>query len=171
VPLERQTINPVAGFATDNNGTIIRLPALPPDGQASVTGELIFGIGTRPNNALPANATILAVTEQGTLTTLYANRSVPSIVDSGTNGMLFRDTSIPTGVNNWYAPQNTLSLNATMMSAIGLQASVPFSIANANRLLQTDYAAHDNLGALSPGPRRRITAPVNPLRSTPRQPS
>ncbi|CAB3755283.1 DUF3443 domain-containing protein [Paraburkholderia solisilvae] len=149
VPLDRQTINPVAGFATDNNGTIIRLPALPPDGQASATGELIFGIGTRANNALPANAKILAVSEQGTLTTLYANRSVPGIVDSGTNGLLFRDTSIPTGVNDWYAPQNTMNLSATMMSTIGLQASVPFSIANAEHLFEAGYAAHDNLGALS----------------------
>ncbi|MFC0695830.1 DUF3443 family protein [Paraburkholderia humisilvae] len=149
VPLERQTINPVAGFATDNNGTIIRLPALPADGQASVTGELIFGVGTRSNNALTANAKILAVTDQGTLTTLYANRSVTGIVDSGTNGLLFRDTSIPTGVNDWYAPQNTLSLAATMMSTIGLQAAVPFSIANADRLFTIGYAAHDNLGALS----------------------
>jgi hypothetical protein len=149
VPLERQAMNPVAGFATDNNGTIIRLPALPSAGQASATGELIFGVGTRSNNALPANATILAVSAQGTLTTLYANRSVPAIVDSGTNGLMFRDTTIPTGVNNWFSPQTTLSLTATMMSTIGLQASVPFSIADAERLFESNYAAYDNLGALS----------------------
>ncbi|WP_246641494.1 DUF3443 family protein [Paraburkholderia edwinii] len=149
VPLERQAMNPVAGFATDNNGTLIRLPALPPAGQASATGELIFGVGTRSNNALPANATILAVSAQGTLTTLYANRSVPAIVDSGTNGLMFRDTTIPTGVNNWFSPQTTLSLSATMMSTIGLQATVPFSIADAERLFESNYAAYDNLGALS----------------------
>ncbi|TDY44449.1 uncharacterized protein DUF3443 [Paraburkholderia rhizosphaerae] len=149
VPLERQATNPVAGFATDNNGTLIRLPALPPNGQRSVTGELVFGVGTRSNNALPATAKILAVTGQGTLTTLYGNRSVPGIVDTGTNGFVFRDTSIAVGVNDWYAPQNTLSLAATLMSTTGLQAAVPFSIANAERLLEMDYAAHDNLGALS----------------------
>jgi len=149
VPLEQQTMNPVAAFATDNNGTIIRLPALPPDGQASAAGELIFGVGTRSNNALPANPTILAVSDQGTLTTMYASRSVPAIVDSGTNGLMFRDTSIPTGVNNWFAPQNTLSLSATMMSTVGLQATVPFSIADAERLFESHYAAYDSLGALS----------------------
>jgi len=149
VPLDRQTANPVTAFATDNNGTIIRLPALPPDGQASAAGELIFGVGTRSNNALPANPTILAVSDQGTLTTMYASRSVPAIVDSGTNGLMFRDTSIPTGVNNWFAPQNTLSLSATMMSTVGLQATVPFSIADAERLFESHYAAYDSLGALS----------------------
>jgi hypothetical protein len=54
VPLDKQTANPVPAFATDNNGTIIRLPAQPPMGQPSVTGQLVFGIGTRENNALPA---------------------------------------------------------------------------------------------------------------------
>jgi hypothetical protein len=149
VPLDRQTANPVTAFATDNNGTIIRLPALPPGGQASATGELIFGVSTRSNNAMPANAKVLAVSDQGTLTTLYANRSMPAIVDSGTNGLMFRDTSIPTGINNWFSPQNTLSLAATMTSTVGLQAAVPFSIADAERLFESNYAAYDNLGALS----------------------
>ncbi len=142
-------MNPVAGFASDNNGTIIRLPAIAPQGQASVTGELIFGVGTRQNNALPGGAKILSVTEQGTFTTMYGNRSLLGLVDSGTNGLAFRDVSIPTGSDAWYTPQNTLNLNATMMSTTGLQAVVPFSIANADQLFAMDYAAYGNLGASS----------------------
>jgi hypothetical protein len=142
-------MNPVAGFATDNNGTIIRLPALPPEGQASVTGELVFGVGTRANNALPAGAKIVSVTDQGTFTTLYGNRSLLGIVDSGTNGLAFRDASIPTSPTSWYTPQSTLSLSATMMSITGLQTAVPFSIANADKLFEMRYAAHENLGASS----------------------
>ncbi|HEY4349890.1 MAG TPA: DUF3443 family protein [Paraburkholderia sp.] len=83
------------------------------------------------------------------MTTLYAQRSVPAIVDSGTNGLMFRDTTIPTGVNNWAAPQSTLSLTSTMMSTVGLQATVLFSIADAEWLFESNYAAYVSLGALS----------------------
>jgi len=43
--------NPVTLFATDNNGVIIELPAVS-GVETSVTGSLIFGIGTQSNNAL-----------------------------------------------------------------------------------------------------------------------
>ncbi len=35
IPLDTQFMNPVANFTSDNNGTIIRLPALPAGGQTS----------------------------------------------------------------------------------------------------------------------------------------
>ena len=54
VPLDTQVMNPVANFTSDNNGTIISLPALPSGGQATATGELVFGVGTQQNNALPS---------------------------------------------------------------------------------------------------------------------
>jgi hypothetical protein len=61
--------NPVAAFATYNNGTVMRLPALAAGGQPSVTGRLVFGVGTQQNNALPANPIVLAVDKYGTFTT------------------------------------------------------------------------------------------------------
>lgn len=52
VPLVSQVQNPVALFPTDNNGVVIQLPAVPAGGAVSVTGSLIYGIGTQSNNAL-----------------------------------------------------------------------------------------------------------------------
>jgi hypothetical protein len=49
-PLASQVVNPVAAFAEDNNGVAIVLPDVPPGGAASLTGSLIFGIGTKANN-------------------------------------------------------------------------------------------------------------------------
>ncbi|WP_313064800.1 DUF3443 domain-containing protein [Paraburkholderia sp. LEh10] len=152
VPLNKQTANPVAAFATDNNGTIIRLPAVPPTGLASVTGELVFGIGTRENNALPATPTLVVVTDdRGGFTTNYRGRTVSSFVDSGSNGLFFQDSTLPlmTG-NTWFAPATTQSLSAIMISKTGnAQSSVPFSIADASSLFALGYAAYGNLGGAS----------------------
>lgn len=67
----KEVANPVAAFATDNNGTIIRLPAVPATGQANVTGQLVFGVGTQSNNALPTTATVVAMDQHGMFTTQY----------------------------------------------------------------------------------------------------
>lgn len=147
VPLDKQTAHPVPAFATDNNGTIIRLPALPPMGQASVSGELVFGIGTRANNALPDKPTMLNVSDRGIFTTFYKQRWISSVIDSGSNGLFFADSSIPVSLG-WFAPALTQNLSAVMMSNTGdVQLNVPFSIANAANLFAIGYAAHDNLGA------------------------
>lgn len=54
VALAAQVTNPVALFASDNNGVIVNLPNLvDANGDASVQGELIFGIATQSDNALP----------------------------------------------------------------------------------------------------------------------
>ena len=52
---------PVVGFTSsgDDNGVIVELPTVPdPDGAASSSGYLVFGIGTQSNNCL-GSATVL----------------------------------------------------------------------------------------------------------------
>ena len=150
VPLASQTANPVSAFATDNNGTIIRLPALPATGRATVTGELLFGIGTRDNNALPANATRLNVSDRGLFNTTYGGSTMSSVVDSGSNGLFFQDSTLPVSApsNGWYIPATTQNLSASMISKTGdVRSTVPFAIANSSNLFALGYAAHDNLGA------------------------
>src|SRR4029077_10405500 len=44
--------NPGSRFAIDHNGVIVELPQLSPLGAASLSGSLVFGIGTQANNAL-----------------------------------------------------------------------------------------------------------------------
>ncbi|MEX3972002.1 DUF3443 family protein [Paraburkholderia caribensis] len=152
VPLDRQTANPVTAFATDNNGTIIRLPALPSMGQLSVTGELVFGIGTRDNNALPAKATFLAVTDRGMFSTSYKGRTMPSYLDSGSNALFLPDGTIPVTPDDthWFAPSTTQSMSATLLSNTGnANSTIAFSIANSLNLFALGYAAHDNLGGYS----------------------
>ncbi|KAH0419165.1 hypothetical protein KCU90_g10840, partial [Aureobasidium melanogenum] len=153
VPLDTQVMNPVANFTSDNNGTIVRLPALPAGGQATATGELIFGIGTRQNNALPPTANVLKVDNSGAFTTVYQGRTLTSYVDSGTPILWFPDTTTPLRWDDFYVPPTTLDLSATWYSVdysatrkTGTVLTVPFSIANSSNLLASQYAAYGNLG-------------------------
>ena len=54
VTLAQQVSNPVIFFASDNNGVLVQLPAVPNGGSPGVNGSLIFGIGTQSNNAWAA---------------------------------------------------------------------------------------------------------------------
>jgi Protein of unknown function (DUF3443) len=160
VTLAQQVPNQVTGFSYDNNGVMIVLPSVPSGGLATVSGSLIFGIGTQTNNALQ-NATVYTVPDTGpnagNITTIFNGVSYPSSsIDSGAGGILFLDsatTGIPTcaGENSlWYCPTSSPDrLSATNQGTNGSQGVVNFSIENADLLLNTSNAAFSTLG----GPR------------------
>jgi hypothetical protein len=154
MPANKQVANPVAAFATDNNGTVIRLPALSAGGEASVTGQLVFGVNTQQNNAMPARPTVLAVDKHGTFTTQYQGTAFNrSAIDSGTNTYSFADDAISRDPGGRYLPASTLQLSATMEPTDGSSAPVqmPFSIGNAISLMATGNAALDNIGSYFAG--------------------
>jgi hypothetical protein len=144
LPLARQVHNPAALFATDNNGVILQLPAIPAAGASTVAGALVFGIGTRANNAL-GSATVFAVSpDSGTFTTVYQGRVLNrSFVDSGSNGYFFPDSAIPRCPTNasFYCPAATLNLSATIQGTNGAVTTIDFAVANTNALLQDNPAA------------------------------
>ncbi len=113
---------PVNGVS-DNNGVLLQLPSLPASGMATATGSLIFGIGTRSNNAL-GSAVVFAVGPttgfiQTTTTFAGGDTSEPaSYIDSGSNGFFFNDSNITqcTGTSaGFFCPSSTMSLSATML--------------------------------------------------------
>lgn len=146
----RQVQNPVARFATHNNGIVLQLPPVPAAGAVSVSGSLVFGIGTQANNAL-GSATVLGVdAATGTFTTVYQGRVLNrSFVDSGSNGYFFNDPAIPRCASNpsFYCPPSTLALTATMQGTNGTMRAMSFSVANTDALLQNNpsASAFDNL--------------------------
>jgi Protein of unknown function (DUF3443) len=148
VPLDTQVMNPVADFTSDNNGTIIRLPALPAGGQASVTGELVFGVGTQSNNALPASPSILPLDNNSGFVANYNGRSLSSWLDSGTNVYYFLDSSIPYS-GSLYTPASTLSLSAQLQASSGAGApvTIPFQVGNGLSMQSNGYAAYDSIGS------------------------
>ena len=165
VTLAQQVANPVAMFATDNNGVLVQLPSVPNGGSATASGFLIFGIGTQSNNAL-GNATVYPVPDTGSnagnITTIFNGTSYPgSFIDSGSNGLFFLDsktTNIPTcsGAPSWYCPSTSPdNLSAVNQGSNGQSGpTTPFSIENALTLFNNNggnNTAFSTLGGPNPG--------------------
>ena len=134
---QNQVPNPVTLFASDNNGTLIQLPAVTGN-EASLSGSLIFGIGTQSNNAL-GSATVYAMNPStGNFSTTYKGVSYQgeAFLDSGSNGIYFLDsttTGIPAcaSLTFWYCPSSTESLTATNQGTNGATGTVNFVVNNA----------------------------------------
>ncbi len=175
LPANQQLTNPVTMFAQDSNGLIIELPAIALTGGAdlgapTVTGQIVFGVGTESNNAItsltPAPTVIPADATLGTVVTTYPsqapNQTLPSsFLDTGANAYLFgnsSETSIAQctgGDAGYYCPGSPLSSTATITAATSTgssaSSSVNFGITSADTLNSSSNSAFDNLGGLLPG--------------------
>ncbi len=166
VTLAQQVANPVAMFATDNNGLLVQLPSVPNGGSTSASGFLIFGIGTQSNNGL-GNATVYPVPDTGSsagdFTTIFNGTSYPgSFIDSGSNGLFFLDTKT-TGIatcakpsDSWYCPSSSPdNLSAVNQGSNGQSGpTTPFTIENALTLFNNNggnNTAFSTLGGPNPG--------------------
>jgi hypothetical protein len=172
VPLNEQVRNPVSLFATDNNGVIFELPAVPIGGQTGIAagqGSMVFGIGTQSNNGL-GSAVVLTLDSNPNdpawsgFTTVYNGVSYPnaaenttllangsytfgSFLDSGSNGFFFLDqpqSGIP-NCGDWYCPSAAETLTAVNEATGGNSHGVQFSISNANTLFNTNFTAFSDL--------------------------
>ncbi|HTA23405.1 MAG TPA: DUF3443 family protein [Terriglobales bacterium] len=160
VTVAQQVVNPVALFATDNNGVILQLPALS-GAAATESGSLIFGIGTQTNNQV-GSATIFTLDSEDTFSVTYkgvtynSSNNTPSFIDSGSNGFFFPDTTIPvcTDVTSFYCPSSLLSESAVNLGTNSATNTVNFSIDNADNLFAEGGgadAAYSTLGGPNTG--------------------
>jgi hypothetical protein len=153
VPESEQVTDPAVDFATDNNGVIIELPPLGLTGTAStVSGSLVFGIGTEGNNGMSAQ-TVLTANNYGYISTTYNGQALPySFFDTGSNAFYFNDSAIPhscVSQGSWFCPTSTLNLTASNLGQNGVQSTVAFSIANAGTVFNQypTNTAFDDIGA------------------------
>jgi hypothetical protein len=152
--LAQQVQNPVALFAKDNNGVILELPAL--NGSApSLSGSMVFGIGTQSNNGL-GGAQIFPINGNGEFTTTFNGKSYPAFIDSGSNALFFLNNTI-TGLtvcsdnSGFYCPAVSTNLSATMSAGSPTQ-TIKFSVANADSLFSAGANfAFENLAGPNPG--------------------
>ncbi|MGB7437681.1 MAG: DUF3443 domain-containing protein [Candidatus Acidiferrum sp.] len=148
--VSNQVQNPVTLFSTDNNGVIIELPSVS-GAEASVSGSLIFGIGTQSNNGL-GSATVYTIDPStGNFTTVFNGTTYndQSFIDSGSNALYFSNPSavgIPACSDNsgWYCPSSTLNLSATNQGTNGSTGTVNFTVGNADVLFANANAAAIN---------------------------
>lgn len=154
----QQVQNPVARFAHDNNGLLVQLPAASASAP-TLSGSLIFGIGTQSNNAL-GSAQIFAPDSNGNLKTVFKGTTYEGFLDSGSNAYFFLSSSVvgmpdcPSPESGFYCPSSPVSLTATNKpGAAGSAASstVNFTIANADQLFaNSSDAVFPTLGGSNP---------------------
>jgi hypothetical protein len=158
VPLTQQVANPVPNFPVNNNGVILTLPAVSPDGAESMSGTLVFGIGTQANNTL--NAPNKVVTDRfGNVRGTLNGAVIPTaFFDSGSNAYFFPTTASPAlnecmgFASGFYCPPTTLTIPATVQSYGGGNViPISMNIANASMLFLTRRFAFNNLGGPLPG--------------------
>jgi hypothetical protein len=158
-----QATNPIAMFSSaDNSGVVVTLPSILATGAAdgTVTGSLIFGIGTQSDNALSSSATVYALDQYGNIPSFtyndfsYSSPTNYSVLDTGSNTLEFLDatTLAPAGIiecadaPGYYCPSSTISFSVTATGATSTTGTIAFSIANADTLFASGNAAFNDLG-------------------------
>jgi hypothetical protein len=147
--LAQQVTNPVSRFALDNNGVVIDLPGIADAGAASVSGSMIFGIGTQANNTLNGASVLKANSQTGYVVTTSGGQTYSqSYVDSGSNGLFFRTTQFPQcGV--WYCPASIQAANAAITGTDGASNTVSFAVGNSSALFASSNNAFNNLAGVA----------------------
>ena len=171
VTLKNQVQDPVASLPTDNQGLIVELPGVSASGAASLTGSIVFGIGSQSNNSL-SGVTAYALDQNGNFITTFNNVSDSgSFIDTGSNGLFFPSPFMAvsgpykgllpdcSGNNSaWFCPPTTNSnpdgitpLAATIAGYSGSPtATVPFSIGNYNSITNSSNMVFGDVGGDSP---------------------
>ena len=150
--LAEQLQNPVALFATDNNGVILELPTVGGSGAATVSGSLVIGIGTRSGNGLNGATRLNGDPATGDVTAaLTGDASISNgYLDSGSNAFFFPDSALNACGNQaqgFYCPPSTVNETATLMGTNSLSLAADFSVANAVDLFaNTNFTAFNDLG-------------------------
>jgi hypothetical protein len=155
----QQVQNPVAFFSADNNGVIIDLPAVSTSAP-SVSGSLIFGIGTQNNNSLNSAQVLTLDPSTGNFSTTFkgTNYKNAGFIDSGSNAYFFLDsttTGIPdcsSSLPGFYCPSSPVNLTAANIGANSTSTVVNFTIDNASTLFSnTTDNVFPTLGGPNPG--------------------
>jgi hypothetical protein len=152
VPLANQVPNPIAKFATDNNGSIIQLPSVPDAGAATVTGTLTFGVDTQSNNQSGTPTVAFVDPNTAELTMIFNGQTLnDSFIDSGTNGIYFNDANLPTCTDqtSFYCPTSTQTLPISIQKQSAGTVAETFDVVNADTLT-TGISAFPGLAGTTP---------------------
>jgi hypothetical protein len=144
-----QVQNPVALLPGDNNGVVLKMPAIPFLGASTVSGRLVLGINTRSNNKL-GSAFVYKTDGAGNIATTYNNVTMDGFIDSGSNALFFDNGSIPqcdpSLAPGFYCPSDLLVLGAINSGRLGSASGmVYFNVANALGLAATGNKAFYNV--------------------------
>lgn len=159
VALDRsaQVQNPVAHLQSDNNGIVLQLPDVPPEGASSIEGSLILGIGTQSNNS-PSGVVVFPIDSNigGIITSLEGSKYA-GFFDTGSNALFFpvsTNALPPCSSPNQvlFCPSSTINFSATNTSAVSsAKSEVSFSISNFDTFTKS-FSVSAEIGGLLPVP-------------------
>ena len=148
MPLASQVANPVSLLATDNNGVILDMPAVPSGGSSSAVGSLVLGIDTQANNASAGFTKYPASMSATFSTTFNGHAYASSFIDSGSNGYFFPNSQSLTECSGFYCAGSMSADSATMTGSGGSpSSSVCFTLGDANSLFNSGNPALSDIGA------------------------
>ena len=154
-----QVQNPVPHFASDNNGVVVVLPLVSSTGATTVTGSVLFGVGTRQNNQLGSstllqtsaannyniNTSITAAQPSGNATITNLGNMPGSFLDTGSNGLYFGTAAMSkcTPSTYYYCPPSgsPVTFSATLSGNNGGSKAITFVATNANDQFTSAYFA------------------------------
>jgi hypothetical protein len=164
----QQVTNPVIAFPLDDNGVIVELPSVS-GSAATVTGSLVFGIGTETNTQFSSSASVFTTACDFFNTTYPVNGQAfdidpssctgpGSFIDSGSNAYFFYNVNNALAVcpstssaADFYCPTALTSLSATVADPnTQYNENINFSINNAQTLISSGDAAYSTLGGPVP---------------------
>jgi hypothetical protein len=153
VPDADQVSNPVAHFATDNNGVIVEMAPVSNNGAASATGTLVFGIGTQPNNALAAAQTFTTDAFGDLNNSTFNGSTLSAFFDSGSNAYFFTDSTLTlcgSNFSGFYCPSTGQTRTVTVVGLNGASAAANVGILSAATLFSNgnNFAFNDLAGQI-----------------------
>ncbi len=152
-----QVQNPVPFLPGDNNGVLLQLPSVTPPGATTVSGSLVFGVGTQSNNAV-GSAAAYSADPNGNFLVQYTSNTYPGAISSSLNANYFLDsttlTQLPTctgSFSSYYCPPATQGVTVNNVGTNNASSTITFNVDNASDLLTNNptFAVLPTLGGPS----------------------
>jgi hypothetical protein len=125
---EQMPQNPVSAFPTDNNGYAVKFPSVPAQGAESVSGSIIFGLDTRPNNQTPFVLNPIVPQETWGQFRVESNgKTYTSAFDTGTWQYNFPalGADVCTDAASLLCPASALQVHVKILDATGATVHTP----------------------------------------------
>lgn len=151
-----EVMNPIYALPNSNNGLTLSFNNISSSGTNSLTGTLLFGVGTNESNTMnPSNVYSANLSSLGIpmFSSLYNNNNYFSFLDSGTNTLGIVNSGI-TLCNNPYSdflcPTSNMNLTIQNENSSGQLISTNINIANMNNLINSGNSVFNNIGSELP---------------------
>jgi hypothetical protein len=149
-PFSAQVENPIHALSEHNNGLVVQMqPMEECQGSETLSGYLIFGIGTLPNNEPTGEETFSSNLSAHVETELAGRMYRSSFLDTGSNGLFFPGQDFSWGQHRGFFSMEENSKVSAVMRGLERSAksrTISFSLHDAKELFKLKKSVYVNLG-------------------------